>query len=97
MKKQIGICALIAVLVLVAVGWASFTAETKYITNLAFITAVEEATDIDWTKEEDGTVRLIRENLEAIRAVTELDLSYMELTDLSGIEWFTEYVNKVVA
>ena len=29
MKKQIGICALIAVLVLVAVGWASFTAE-KY-------------------------------------------------------------------
>lgn len=89
MKKQIGICALIAVLVLVAVGWASFTAETKYITNIAFITAVEEATDIDWTKEEDGTVRLTRENLEAIRAVTELDLSYMELTDLSGIEWFT--------
>ena len=29
MKKQIGICALIAVLVLVAVGWASFTAESR--------------------------------------------------------------------
>ena len=68
MKKQIQICALIAVLVLVAVGCASFTTETKYITNIAFITAVEEATDIDWTKEEDGTVRLTRENLEAIRA-----------------------------
>ena len=58
MKKQIQICALIAVLVLMAVGCASFTTETKYITNIAFITAVEEATDIDWTKEEDGTVRL---------------------------------------
>ena len=89
MKKQIGICALIAVLVLVAVSCASFTAETKYITNTAFITAVEEETDINWTKAEDGTVPLTRENLEAIRAVTELDLSYMELTDLSGIEWFT--------
>ena len=61
----------------------------EYITNTAFITAVEEVTDINWIKEEDGTVSLTPENLEAIRAVTELDLSYMELTDLSGIEWFS--------
>ena len=90
MKKQIGICALIAVLVLVAVGCASFTEETEYITNTAFITAVEEETDIDWTKEEDGTVPLTRENLKAIRAVTELDINHKKLTDLSGIEWFSE-------
>ena len=89
MKKQIGIYALIAVLVLVAVSCASFTAETECITNTAFITAVERATDINWTKEEDGTVPLTPENLKAIRAVTKLDISNKELTDLSGIEWFT--------
>ena len=96
MKKQIGICALIAVLVLAVTCTSQLMAEdyrnkeTKYITNTAFITAVERATYINWTKEEDGAVPLTPENLEIIRAVTELDLSYMELTDLSGIEWFSE-------
>ena len=108
MKKQIGICTLITMLVLVAVSCTRHPAAedhpesatatvtesvtntaTEYITNTTFITAVEEATDINWTKEEDGTVRLTPENLKAIRAVKELDISNMELTDLSGIEWFT--------
>ena len=90
MKKQIGICALIAVLVLVAVGCASFTTATEYITNIAFVTAVERRNVINWTKEEDGTVPLTPENLKAIRAIRELDISDMELTDLSGIEWFSK-------
>ena len=108
MKKQIGICTLITMLVLVAVSCTRHPAAedhpesatatvtesvtntaTEYITNTTFITAVEEATDINWTKEEDGTVRLTPENLKAIRAVKELDISNMELTDLSGSEWFT--------
>ena len=95
MKKQIGIYALIAVLILAVTCAGQLVAEdyrnkeTECITNTAFITAVERATDINWTKEEDGTVRLTRENLEAIRAVTKLYLSYAELSDLSGIEWFT--------
>ena len=94
MKKQIGICALIAVLVLAVTCTSQLMAEdyrnkeTKYITNTAFITAVERATYINWTKEKDGTVPLTWENLEAIRAVRELDLNYKELTDISGIEWF---------
>ena len=95
MKKQIGICALIAVLVLAVTCTSQLMAEdyrnkeTKYITNTAFITAIEETIDINWTKAEDGTVPLTPENLEAIRVVKELYLSYAELTDLSGIEWFT--------
>ena len=107
MKKQIGICALIAVLILAVTCTSQLMAEdhpdtatdtvsesvtdpaTEYITNTAFITAVERATYINWTKEENGTVPLTPENLKAIRAVTKLYLSYAELTDLSGIEWFT--------
>lgn len=72
------------------------------LTNTAFIAAVERAMDsegkpvnIGWTKEADGTLKLTPENLEAIRAVTELYISGYglqedeKLTDLSGIEWFT--------
>ena len=72
------------------------------IANLAFIQRVEKATDsrnnpvnIGWTKEDDGTVKLTSENLDKIRAVTELNIEGIlssvdkKLTDLSGIEYFT--------
>ena len=44
-------------------------------------------------QEGDGTVLLTPENLAAMAAVTELDLSYKGLTDLDGIEYFTGLTN----
>lgn len=55
--------------------------------NTAFIEAVGDK--CTWTKKGDGTVELTPENLAAMAAVTELDLSYKGLTDLGGIEYFT--------
>ena len=55
--------------------------------NTAFIEAVGDK--CTWTKEGDGTVKLTPENLTAMAAVTELDLSNKGLTDLGGIEYFT--------
>ena len=55
--------------------------------NTAFIEAVGDK--CTWTKEGDGTVLLTPENLAAMAAVTELDLSNKGLTDLGGIEYFT--------
>ena len=55
--------------------------------NTAFIEAV--GVKCTWTKEGDGTVLLTPENLTAMAAVTELDLSNKGLTDLGGIEYFT--------
>ena len=55
--------------------------------NTAFIEAV--GYKCTWTKEGDGTVKLTPENLAAMAAVTELDLSNKGLTDLGGIEYFT--------
>ena len=59
--------------------------------NTAFIEAVGDK--CTWTKEGDGTVLLTPENLAAMAAVTELDLSYKGLTDLGGIEYFTGLTN----
>lgn len=60
------------------------------ITNTAFIKAVGEAvTNIGWTVAEDGTVTLDADNLAKVEAVERLYLENMNLTDLSGIEYFT--------
>ena len=60
------------------------------ITNTDFIKAVEEAvTNIGWTVAEDGTVTLDENNLAKVEAVERLYLENMNLTDLSGIEYFT--------
>lgn len=59
--------------------------------NTAFIEAVGDK--CTWTKEGDGTVKLTPENLAAMAAVTELDLSNKGLTDLGGIEYFTGLTN----
>lgn len=79
--------------------------DSNTIINLAFIKAVEQATEttgnpIGWTKEADGTVKVTPENRGKIRAVTELNiegsfLADKKLTDLSGIEYFTNltYLN----
>ena len=75
----------------------------KSITNTAFIEALDtrakdtsgKKVTVGWTKEPDGTVKLTPENLEKIRAVTELNISGYDiaieerLSDLSGIEYFT--------
>lgn len=57
------------------------------ITNTPFI----EASDyyVEWKKETDGTV-LLTQNMEKIKAVTSLSVSAKGLTDLTGIEYFTE-------
>ena len=74
-----------------------------YLTNTALIEAIDNrATDskgtrisVGWTKESDGTVKLTPENLQKIRAVTELNLDCFDfpseerLKDLGGIEYFT--------
>lgn len=48
---------------------------------------------IGWVKEDPNTVKLTPENLEKIRAVTELNLNSSDtrrqVNDFSGIEWFT--------
>ena len=75
----------------------------KSITNTAFIEALDtrakdtsgKKVTVGWTKEPDGTVKLTPENLEKIRAVTELYICVYgiaveeRLSDLSGIEYFT--------
>ena len=74
-----------------------------YLTNTALIKAIDtrgrdsagNRISVGWTKESDGTVKLTPENLQKIRAVTELNLdgfgvpSEEELEDLGGIEYFT--------
>lgn len=57
------------------------------ITNTAFIKAIGE--QVDWTVAEDGTVTLDADNLAKVEAVERLYLEKMNLTDLSGIEYFT--------
>ena len=56
------------------------------ITNLAFINAV--GNDVEW-KLTGGIVYLTEANKEAIEAVTSLNISNKNLTDISGIEYFT--------
>lgn len=68
----------------------------SYVENKTFIAAVEKATDaaghavvIGWKKEDDGTVKLTPENIDAMKRVTELNLSNAETGNLSDLEWFT--------
>lgn len=65
--------------------------EDAKITNTAFIAAVEEAEpSIGWTKDEGtGYVTLTPKNKIAIEAIRSLDISNKGLTDISGIENFT--------
>lgn len=57
------------------------------ITNLAFINAVGEQVKWEVT---NGTVLLTEENKEVIEAVTSLNIEGKNLTDISGIEYFTQ-------
>ena len=74
----------------------------SFIDNNDFIWAVENGIDsefkpvtVNWKKEKDGMVKLTPENLAVIQDVTSLDISGQDLTELSGVEWFTglEYLN----
>ena len=56
------------------------------ITNLAFINAVGEQVNWELT---GGIVYLTEANKQAIEAVTSLDIEDKSLTDISGIEYFT--------
>ena len=56
------------------------------ITNLAFINAVGDKVGWEVT---DGTVLLTEANKQAIEEVTSLDIEGKNLTDISGIEYFT--------
>ena len=69
------------------------------LTNTDLIKAVENERTMNWSKDENGCVPLTTANLEEIRRVTYLYISWFEysateedvrLTDLSGIEYFTE-------
>lgn len=57
------------------------------ITNLAFINAVGEQVNWELT---GGIVYLTDVNKQAIKAVTSLDIEDKNLTDISGIEYFTQ-------
>lgn len=57
------------------------------ITNTDFIKAIGD--QVDWTVAEDGTVTLDADNLAKVEAVSYLTLTNKGLTDLSGIEYFT--------
>ena len=67
------------------------------LTNTELIKAVENEGTMNWSKDENGCVPLTTANLEEIRRVTYLYISYysfsteedVRLTDLSGIEHFT--------
>lgn len=68
------------------------------LTNTDLIKAVENERTMNWSKDENGCVPLTTANLEEIRRVTHLYISWFEysateedvrLTDLSGIEHFT--------
>ena len=58
------------------------------ITNLAFINAVGDKVEWEVTGG-GGTVLLTEANKEAIKEVTSLDIEGKNLTDISGIEYFT--------
>ena len=67
---------------------ADCTIESRvYIENTAFIAAVGE--QCQWTKEENGTVKLTKENRAAMAEVGSLMIESPDVTDLSGIEYFT--------
>lgn len=58
-----------------------------YIGNTGFITAVRD--QCLWTKESDGRVKLTEENRAAMAKVGNLTIFGSDVTDLSGIEYFT--------
>lgn len=62
------------------------------ITNLAFINAVGDK--VGW-KVTNGTVLLTEANKKAIEAVTSLNIEKKNLTDISGIEYFTNLTSLV--
>ncbi len=71
--------------------------ETETLTNKALIKAIEEKSLIDvFYKDTNGCVPLIKYNLEEIQNWTNIRFDYdpdsndVRLTDLSGIEYFTE-------
>ena len=67
---------------------ADCTIESRvYIENTAFIEAV--GGQCQWTKEENGTVKLTKANREAMDSVESLTIGSPEVIDLSGIEYFT--------
>lgn len=62
------------------------------ITDLNFIAAVERATGIDWTKNEDGTVPITEGNVSKMKTIQDLDISDAGIQSLYGIQYFTELV-----
>lgn len=62
---------------------------TNNILDKDFISAVEESCGIAWTKNEDGSVPLTTQNLEAMKAVTSLNISGKGLSDFSYLKYFT--------
>ena len=63
------------------------TVDSRVFVDDAFVAAVED--QCSWTKESDGRVKLTAENRQAMKTVTNLNLTSKGLTDLSDIEWFT--------
>lgn len=59
------------------------------IMDMSFISAVEEATGIQWSKNHNGYVPLTEENLNLIKGINQLDISKKGLTDLSYLKYFT--------
>ncbi len=64
----------------------------EVITDLNFIAAVENATGIDWTKNQDGTVPITTDNMAKMSAISFLDVSNAGIQSLNGIRYFTELV-----
>lgn len=59
--------------------------------NTELINAINNSgTKVDWTVNEDGTVTLNEDNWAAMQKKTLLSLNNKELTDFSGIEYFTK-------
>ena len=59
--------------------------------NTELINAINNSgTKVNWTVNEDGTVTLNEDNWAAMQKKTVLSLNNKELTDLSGIEYFTK-------
>lgn len=63
------------------------------ITDLNFIAAVDRATGIDWTKNEDGTVPITEGNVAKMKAIQSLDISDAGIQSLYGIRYFTGLVD----
>lgn len=63
------------------------TVDSRVFVDDAFVAAVGDK--CSWTKESDGRVKLTVENRQAMKTVTNLNLTGKGLTDLSDIEWFT--------